>query len=349
MPKKQVTQQSFLPPIEVEICRRLRKARQILKLSQSEVAARIKCSLGALKKYEYGILALRFGLAERFCREFEVDQCWLATGEGDFSPVRPISQPLLDAIPTYELFSKVYESVLKPIFSSPYTRRLKDFREAFLLTDIGYLWPIATNPIAGAGILDIQRIFVEGVTRKIYQVAYALPPAQLGDFLRDVDVLASQYTADRDALAALADRKDAYLKSEAQWMRDYVSFQLGYQDEPPSDDALVAYWSDWPLAKPPIPEAKNQEPLPKSLTSQKVRSSVVPYENPIRNMQNKSINQRIIEARKSLGLSQEEAAAKWKISLGSLRDWEQERSSPRGKRLKHIEGILADIERKHAR
>jgi putative transcriptional regulator len=53
---------------------------------------------------------------------------------------------------------------------------------------------------------------------------------------------------------------------------------------------------------------------------------------------------RIKTLRRALGLTQEEFAARYRIPIGTLRDWEQERSQPDGPALAYLTVIARDPE-----
>ncbi len=52
------------------------------------------------------------------------------------------------------------------------------------------------------------------------------------------------------------------------------------------------------------------------------------------------IGDRLKAARKKLGLSQSQAAKRWKISVKSLQGWEQGWREPRGLYLEKVEAVL---------
>jgi len=77
------------------------------------------------------------------------------------------------------------------------------------------------------------------------------------------------------------------------------------------------------------------------------RSYEVVYENNPETMHTEidtTFAQRLLSARKKSGLTQSEAAKKWGISIGALRDWEQDRRKPTGLYKDRLEKILSDSE-----
>lgn len=68
---------------DVEICLRLRDAREHLGISQEKCARQIGLERSTLLNYEHCRTPLRFEIALRFCRQFIVSEEWLATGRHD--------------------------------------------------------------------------------------------------------------------------------------------------------------------------------------------------------------------------------------------------------------------------
>lgn len=62
---------------------RLKKLRKILDLTQQEFADRLGISRGNIGSYEVGKSALSDAVISLICREFNVNEDWLRTGEGE--------------------------------------------------------------------------------------------------------------------------------------------------------------------------------------------------------------------------------------------------------------------------
>lgn len=62
---------------------RLKELRKTLKLTQQEFADRIHVSRGALAVYEIGRNEPIGAVVDLICREFDVNEYWLRTGEGE--------------------------------------------------------------------------------------------------------------------------------------------------------------------------------------------------------------------------------------------------------------------------
>lgn len=62
---------------------RLKELRKTLKLTQQEFADRIHVSRGALAVYEIGRNEPIGAVVDLICREFDVNEHWLRTGEGE--------------------------------------------------------------------------------------------------------------------------------------------------------------------------------------------------------------------------------------------------------------------------
>ena len=99
---------------ECAICDRLRLAREKLGLTQAEFARQIGLTRESLINYEYRKAPLKCGFALRLCRQFLINEKWLATGEGRFHQCHDMySLPASTAISKGELFSAAYDSLLK--------------------------------------------------------------------------------------------------------------------------------------------------------------------------------------------------------------------------------------------
>lgn len=63
--------------------KRLRELRKTLDLTQQEFADRIGIKRNGIAKYETGVNAPSAAVITLICREFNVDENWLRTGEGE--------------------------------------------------------------------------------------------------------------------------------------------------------------------------------------------------------------------------------------------------------------------------
>ena len=78
MPKRKLAQS------ELEICERLRRAREVVvEITQLGCARQIGLERSTLANYETGRTPLRWDVALRFCRQFIICEEWLATGRFD--------------------------------------------------------------------------------------------------------------------------------------------------------------------------------------------------------------------------------------------------------------------------
>lgn len=62
---------------------RLRELRNTLKLTQDEFAIKLGVTRGAIAKLEIGDRNLTNQMIKSICREYNVSECWLRTGEGE--------------------------------------------------------------------------------------------------------------------------------------------------------------------------------------------------------------------------------------------------------------------------
>jgi DNA-binding transcriptional regulator YiaG len=74
---------SKLSERNIQICQRLRIAREHLEISQAGCARQIGLERSTLLNYEHCRTPLRFEVALRFCRQFIISEEWLATGLHD--------------------------------------------------------------------------------------------------------------------------------------------------------------------------------------------------------------------------------------------------------------------------
>lgn len=75
---------------------RIRKARRTLDLTQAEFASRIKSTQNTVTRYETGERSPSASVITLICREFDVNETWLRTGEGEMFIPAPTSE--LDAL-----------------------------------------------------------------------------------------------------------------------------------------------------------------------------------------------------------------------------------------------------------
>lgn len=82
--------------IVMTIGERIRKARRTLDLTQAEFASRIKSTQNTVTRYETGDRTPSASVITLICREFDVNEKWLRTGEGEMFIPAPTSE--LDAL-----------------------------------------------------------------------------------------------------------------------------------------------------------------------------------------------------------------------------------------------------------
>ena len=104
-----------VPERERLICARLRFLRKFhLGMSRVEAARRLGIDSSRLASYEHGRVPLSFGFADLFCRQFNLNQAWLAEKEFRENDCWPISDELRASIDPTDLFSEVYHRQLRP-------------------------------------------------------------------------------------------------------------------------------------------------------------------------------------------------------------------------------------------
>lgn len=101
---------------------RIRKLRRELDLTQQEFAERIGVSRANIGKYETGISEPSAAVLSLICREFDVREEWLRTGEGEMFKAKP--SDILDQLAyKYKLFNFDYVMIEKFIAMPPDLRR----------------------------------------------------------------------------------------------------------------------------------------------------------------------------------------------------------------------------------
>lgn len=107
--RNQKTRDSSLPPLESEICARVREIRKRLKWSQPDFAKELGISREKLASYEYGRAPVRIEVALRIGMQFNINQRWLATGKEPREPYFEVDSSVVEAIPVRTLFSEAYK------------------------------------------------------------------------------------------------------------------------------------------------------------------------------------------------------------------------------------------------
>jgi transcriptional regulator with XRE-family HTH domain len=104
---------SLLPAREVEICLRLRQARNDSRRRQADFARELGVSRARLASYEYAKAPVRYEFGKLVCYRLNVNQRWLATGQMPMQPYFDLSPHLEYQIKARDLFSSAFDRVLK--------------------------------------------------------------------------------------------------------------------------------------------------------------------------------------------------------------------------------------------
>src|SRR5215831_17266714 len=75
-----VARKNPMPQIEIEICKRLRSARESLGVSRAYVAKKLEIGASRLSNFEHAAAPLRYGFVRQFCLICQISQRWLARG-----------------------------------------------------------------------------------------------------------------------------------------------------------------------------------------------------------------------------------------------------------------------------
>lgn len=100
----------------MQICSRVREFRRQIKWPQPGFAAELGITRDQLASIEYGRTPLRYEVAYRLCFLFNVNQEWLATGQGLVTPFTAESFfPFPTSLPNGLLFSAAYDTALADV------------------------------------------------------------------------------------------------------------------------------------------------------------------------------------------------------------------------------------------
>lgn len=75
---------------------RIKQLRKLLGLTQEEFSQRLSLSQSAVTNYETGYREPQDAIIRSICREFDVNERWLRTGEGEMFLTKPREQELAD-------------------------------------------------------------------------------------------------------------------------------------------------------------------------------------------------------------------------------------------------------------
>lgn len=335
---------SLLPDREREICFRFRQVRLEEDMKQGPFAVRLGIPLSRLKSYEMARAPIRYSLASRLCEKFDINQRWLAVGNL-FSkrPCFPLDPILQKCIPSRELFSRAFDLVIDEVVGNLLLWDHSRDRDAGVLD-------VASLPI-GASPSFIRNRWRESVEQGLAEANEGLPDIPYQRLLLEVGGLIAKHLDEnrrfRDEY--ISGRKEQKIELE----KLYGAFVF---------DRLAGSggWAESQALGLPsririeIERARKREEMAidalemeNDLTeSAGTRSPGVDENHNLQKMQKDSLSHRIISARETAALTQRQAADEWKISVGTLRDWEQGRSEPRGLYRERIEKVLAEIEDK---
>ena len=144
MPPRITRQKSKLPQREIDICLRIREAREIADVTQEKLAVLVGIPKDRLSSYEKCRAPLKFDLGLRICRQLIISEEWLATGnvkslDSEGNPELKelyqrycydlLSESITNSIPPGTLFSDAFDKFLKPRYTAlacefPYCQRI---------------------------------------------------------------------------------------------------------------------------------------------------------------------------------------------------------------------------------
>lgn len=318
---------------------------------QKSVADQLNIPVPTLQSYEYGRVAIRFGFALRLSNRFGISLAWLARGGEQGPKGEPqISQDTARFIPPDVLLSDVSERLLLPL-EREYQQIPERDRWCLGECDVRRKWELRL-----AQNLRIKTLLQVVPDSLFWNLSEAIAEfianfleenkAEVDEALQRYGIFESQYAESLAVTALRAARALGVSRSDvARAHENFLkNFPLGLATQQAGFPEIGTLEIEREIA---LLEKGNPRQLENfQLTdSNEVRSSVVDENiQTTENMQkNLTIADRLREARTKLNLTQEQAAKTWGVSLGTLRDWEQERTQPRGKALKRITEVLGTI------
>ena len=160
MPKTAVTQKPKISDGEAAICERMRSRRVDLGIPQKELAKRMGVSLDTLRSYEYARAPVRYGFADRFCDELDVNQRWLFSGSLPKRPYVHVSHVWAQFIPLEMHFSKVASGLLAEMIEEALREMIQRDGRTCSLEEIDAWDSFSWVPQVGPTILGVRDSFL---------------------------------------------------------------------------------------------------------------------------------------------------------------------------------------------
>ena len=205
-----------MPEKEQAICTRLQKARESSRFSRVAFAGALGIPTLRLASYELGRVVLPYSVGVAACRQLNVNQRWLATGEIPMRPFFPVSRDIEAAIKGRDAFSDAYEFALKsPIHARWIGTELASFTEqaAIRATDpIHKVWERVSSETKESAISMIYIDAVRSLAMLNDAQAREYETALLNASWRSVSELLSGKTSVLDNVVINADKPSVPLK-----------------------------------------------------------------------------------------------------------------------------------------
>lgn len=176
-----------VPETERAIGARLKKfRREILGMDRPAMALKLGIDSNQLARHEHGRVPLRFELADKIGRVFNLNQVWLATGKRQEKPYMFAPEEVLSRIPPGMSFWDAYNTHLLPAFKD--TERFSMFSMMAIMSD--------EPPVFTRGIDD--RFYLQKVLELIEGQFQRIPRKIRGEFLRRLIRVVSRFGIDFD-------------------------------------------------------------------------------------------------------------------------------------------------------
>lgn len=160
--------------------------REVLGMPRPVMAKKLEIDGSQLSRHEHGLVPLRFSLADKIGKVFNLNQVWLACGTGRATPYLITPDDVLSKIPGQMSFLEAYETYLKLTFQEADHYAL--FSMAAVLGDEPPVFPKGID----------ERFYLRHTLKSIEEVFEDSPRKIRGEFLRRLVRAVSAFAADFD-------------------------------------------------------------------------------------------------------------------------------------------------------
>ncbi|RLA51562.1 MAG: hypothetical protein DRQ98_11350 [Gammaproteobacteria bacterium] len=151
---RDVARQTPISEVDLKIAERVRVLRSSLLISQGGFAEQLNITRARLEKIEGGKIPVHWGIGERICCGFDVNQRWLV--EGKF-PMQPYIR--------VDLTDSVRFATIRSTFSEVYFRWVKVAIEEKVMSEIRFRTKLARRATANVDSRKREMELLDGLSR----------------------------------------------------------------------------------------------------------------------------------------------------------------------------------------